>query len=170
MAMRASVLPSVDHQIVCVLCYFMFFICFSFSRTFIQFVIGCWDWTDYLIWQVLSHVPFKASTPLHLPHIMLQPFTNDLYASTCKPNAYNDHNRHHHPTTSTVTTVMTRLQDHAPSVDNNQCYHRDDSSDDPGQQMQSGQQTRTAVSRQLQEGFWVGGHVVLSSSHCICCI
>ena len=41
MDMRFSVLHSTDHQMVSVLHYFMFFICFSFSRRFIQFVIGC---------------------------------------------------------------------------------------------------------------------------------
>jgi len=41
MAMRALALPSAGHQMVCVLYYFMVFICFKFQSTVIQFVIGC---------------------------------------------------------------------------------------------------------------------------------
>ena len=40
MAMRALALPSAGHQMLCVLCYFMVFICFSFSTMVIWFVIG----------------------------------------------------------------------------------------------------------------------------------
>ena len=128
MAMRVSVLPSPDHQMVCVLCYFIFFICFSFSRMFIQFVIGCWDWTSYLIWQLRvcpQNIQHLHTYPLCTTHACVMTLQPPLTATPpCSPMT---------PTPLNVTTLkmiiqlpLSTMPSHPPCQQSPVIHHKDD--------------------------------------------
>jgi len=130
----------------------------------------------------LDQIPLSGklycATPSHLPHMMCDDLTHHVTALhyNLSPTTSMPPHANPMPTITTITATI-HINDHhslhaygimTMMVIHHTCLHPPDLStmtnatavidggDIPGQQMQSGQQTRTAVSGQLQEGFCIG--------------